>query len=145
MSETLFFEFVGNKASLMPKRAERSSKRDFGRVLCVCGSEGMAGAAYFAASAAYRVGAGLVEILTPIENRAVLQTLIPEAVVTAYTADIESAKIETAVERADSIVIGCGLGVSAESRRVLAAVLRAAESKKKFIDSDGLNILAKNP
>jgi NAD(P)H-hydrate epimerase len=144
MKDLFSFSYTQNKSTLMPKRPERSSKRDFGRVLCVCGTEGMAGAAYFAAKAAYRVGAGLVEILTPEENRAVLQTLIPEAIVTVYTDDTDKAVVETAAERADAIVIGCGLGVSSRSRSILATVLRSGESKKKVIDADGLNILSKN-
>ncbi|MBO5882932.1 MAG: NAD(P)H-hydrate dehydratase [Clostridia bacterium] len=144
MNELLSFEYTRNKSALMPKRAARSSKRDFGRVLCVCGSRGMAGAAYFASKAAYRVGAGLVEILTPEENRVTLQGLIPEAIVTVYSSEIDRASVETAVERADSIVIGCGLGISGQSRALLAMILRMGESKKKIIDADALNILSKN-
>ena len=41
----------------------------------------MAGAAYLSAKAAYTCGAGLVQIYTQEENRAVLQQLLPEAVV----------------------------------------------------------------
>lgn len=40
----------------------------------------MAGAAYLSALAAYRTGAGLVDIVTPKCNRLVLQQLLPEAV-----------------------------------------------------------------
>ena len=37
----------------------------------------MAGAAYLSAMAAYKAGAGYVRIVTPEENRVILQTLIP--------------------------------------------------------------------
>jgi len=39
--------------SYMPPRKTRSNKGDYGRVLCVCGSRGMAGAAYLAAKDFY--------------------------------------------------------------------------------------------
>ena len=53
---------------------DRTNKGDMGRVLCVCGSYGvggaaMCGAAYFSAMAAYRCGAGIVEVFTAKENR----------------------------------------------------------------------------
>ena len=145
MNEILSFEFTKNKSSLMPGRPQRSSKRDFGRVLCVCGSAGMAGAAYFAAKAAYRTGAGLVEILTPEGNRVTLQTLLPEAIVTAYSNELDVGSVLSSVERADTIVIGCGLGVSGLSRQLLGLVLRSGEKIRKVIDADALNLLARNP
>ncbi len=40
----------------------------------------MAGAAVLAAKAAYRSGCGLVRIYTPEENRIILQTAVPEAI-----------------------------------------------------------------
>ena len=61
----------GEALSLMPSRPIRSNKGDFGRVLCICGSRGMAGAAYLCAKAAYRSGAGLVEIFTHESGRSV--------------------------------------------------------------------------
>ena len=68
----------------MPKRWENSHKGTYGKVLVIAGSVGMSGAAYLAARAAYGVGVGLVQIYTHEENRVVLQTLLPEAIVTTY-------------------------------------------------------------
>ena len=44
----------------LPKRKADSHKGDYGRVLIVAGSPGMAGAAVLAGLGAYRSGAGLV-------------------------------------------------------------------------------------
>ena len=49
----------------LPPRGAAASKRDFGRVVVVGGSPGMAGAPALAAAAALRSGAGLVELLVP--------------------------------------------------------------------------------
>ncbi len=129
----------------LPTRPQESHKGTFGRVLCVCGSVGMCGAAYLAAKAAYRVGAGLVRVLTVEENRPILQTLLPEAIVTVYNAnEPDLAVVEEAAAWADVLVIGCGLGVSCASRAVLSHLLRYSE-KPKVLDADALNLLAKNP
>ncbi len=132
-------------ARLMPLRPERSNKSTFGRVVAVCGSHGMSGAAYLAALAACRVGCGLVEIVTPEDNRVILQTLIPEAVLTCYDADSpEKSVIAAAVSRADAVVVGCGLGTSPASREVLETVL-AVLRVPAVLDADALNLLAALP
>ena len=129
----------------LPPRPENAHKGTFGRVVCLCGSHGMAGAAYFAAHAAYRTGAGLVEIVTPESNRTVLQTLLPEAIVTTYADENPDLRtILRAVARADALVIGCGLGTSSTSARILEAVLTYAKSPT-VLDADALNLLAKCP
>jgi ferredoxin len=69
--------------------------------------------AYLAAKAAYRTGAGLVEILTHRANLVTLQTLIPEAIVSVYDENYDRNNILASVKRADTILIGCGLGQTA--------------------------------
>ena len=130
----------------MPPRKVRSNKGDFGRVLCICGSYGMAGAAYLSAKAAYRAGAGLVEIFTHEANRVVLQTSVPEAIVTTYCDEYDRALLCSALERADAVVIGCGLGVSVQSRAILSDLLHEIDTEKTplVIDADAINLLSRN-
>ena len=45
---TVSFSYDEKALSLLPARSEQSHKGTFGRVLCVCGSVGMSGAAYLA-------------------------------------------------------------------------------------------------
>ena len=145
MKEYTEFSYTHADLSLMPPRPTDSNKGTFGRVLCVCGSRGMAGAAYLAAKAALRTGAGLAEILTPEENRTVLQTLLPEAIVTVYDSEAPSPHtVEEAVRRADTVVCGCGLGVTRQSLTVLSHVLRATKAPT-VLDADALNLLSRNP
>ena len=75
-----FFSYSPSALEKMPVRPENSNKGTFGRVLVIGGSPCMSGAAYFSAKAAYRTGAGLVHILTHEDNRIILQTQLPEAV-----------------------------------------------------------------
>lgn len=138
------YSFERSALSDLPARPKRSNKGTFGRVLCVCGSENMSGAAYLCAKAAYRMGAGLVEILTPECNRIILATLLPEAIITTYSPDpIDRSVISEAQKRADAIVIGCGLGTSLSSKKLLCSVLANAKVPC-VIDADALNIIAKD-
>lgn len=145
----IFLEFSLEKlsAEMLPPRPSRSSKGDFGRVLCVCGSEGMSGAAYLCAKAAYRTGAGLVEIFTPEENRIILQTSLPEAVVTTYNEENLEEKLLASMQKATCIAAGCGLSVTPSSRRLLSALLRNTDTEKTplALDADALNLISRNP
>lgn len=80
------------KHGYLPKRPEYSNKGTFGKVAVLAGSKNMAGAAYFCAYAAYRSGAGLVKIVTPECNREILQTKLPEAMLTTYGGNDDTAK-----------------------------------------------------
>lgn len=129
----------------LPKRLAYSNKGTYGKAVFVVGSSGMAGAAYLAAMAAYRMGCGLVRLVTPEANRVILQQLLPEAILTTYDEEhISKKEIEEALDWGDCIAIGCGLGQSACSKNLLELVLQYKE-KPLLIDGDGLNLLAKEP
>ena len=129
----------------LPPRKDESNKGDYGRLLCVCGSQGMCGAAYLSAKAAYRTGAGLVRILTAKENIIPLQTSLPEAIVTTYDQDAPDMDIvEEAVAWADAIVIGCGLGRSHSAQKILSTVIKLSDARM-VVDADGLNIISAHP
>ena len=131
--------------SLLPERPERSNKATFGRVLCVAGSYCMSGAAYLSAKAAYRTGAGLVKVLTPEENRIIIQTSLPEALLEAYDRNNLDENIAAeAVKWADVVAVGPGMGTDEAAKKLLAAVLKNS-AKPVVIDADGLNIIAADP
>ena len=141
------FSFETFPRELLPHRPDRTSKGDFGRVLCICGSTGMSGAAYLCAKATYRTGAGLVEIFTPEENRIILQSTLPEAIVTAYNEKNFEELLLNSIQKATVIVAGCGLSVTPLSRRILSVLLHNIDSEKKplILDADALNLISKNP
>jgi NAD(P)H-hydrate epimerase len=136
----------------LPQLDERVNKGDMGRVLAVCGSYdkdglSMCGAAYFSAAAAYRTGAGIVEIFTARENYTSLAALVPEAVFSLYGDDESeseiTARLAYSARKADAVIIGCGLGKSVISKALLRSALESIDCPL-LIDADGLNILSEN-
>lgn len=129
------------KRPTLPARPEFSHKGTFGTVAVIAGSKNMAGAAFLAAKAAYTCGAGLVKIFTPGENRVILQTLLPEAVLFTYDHETPLSKIVKEVSACTSAVIGPGLGQSERSGKIVCALLSEC-TLPAVLDADGLNLAA---
>lgn len=141
---------------LLPKRNEDSHKGNYGRVLIFAGSETMLGAAYYAGKAAYRMGAGLVEIVTCRQNIIGIAGMLPAAIYTPFEElffwDEEEEKadkeaLEQKIYAASSVVLGPGLGISGHSECIVGAVLAICSriGKPLILDADGLNILSMHP
>ena len=138
--------------AVFPKLPDRANKGSMGRVLCICGSyngqgSAMCGAAYFAAMAAYRCGAGIVEVFTPRKNYESLASLVPEAVFSLYEYDEDEndvcARLIESIKKSDSVVLGCGLGKSEMARALVSATLQNVKCPL-LIDADGLNIISED-
>ncbi len=144
--EHSFFSYRPSDLARIPVRPIDSHKGTFGRVLVIGGAPCMSGAAYFSAKAAYRTGAGLVHILTHIDNRIILQSQLPEAILSTYgnRPDEEHNTLLDAIKKADVIVIGVGLGQSASARSLVALTLANADVPL-VIDADALNLIAREP
>ncbi|MBT3426764.1 MAG: NAD(P)H-hydrate dehydratase [Gammaproteobacteria bacterium] len=124
----------------LPKRSRRGYKNQYGHVLLVGGNDGMAGAIILAAEAALRAGAGLVTVATRPENLIPLLTRCPEVMAHAVAGGEELA---TLLEKADSVVVGPGLGRNQWALELFAAVL--SSGKPMVVDADALNMLAVAP
>lgn len=127
---------------MLPARPEDSNKGNFGRLLIIAGSKGMAGAAYLNAMSAYMAGAGLVQIYTPEENRAILQSLLPEAIITTYDL-YDQGQLIRLLKWADTVCIGSGIGTTDKSRKILRTTLEYVQVPC-LIDADGLNLIAEH-
>ena len=128
----------------LPKRRGDSHKGTYGKVLVIAGSEKISGAAYLAAAGAYRIGAGLVKVYTPKENKIAMQVLLPEALLETYDDNRPPVKqLKECMEWADVIVIGPGIGTERTAEKILKYVV-SKSSVPVVIDADGINILAKN-
>lgn len=135
---------------LFPKREATAHKNDFGHVLCICGSRTMPGAPVLAASAALRSGAGLVTLAFPESIYPVVSAKLTEALLMPLAENEEGTfsvlalkKLLSQLDKYDSIVIGCGMGVNEDTRAVLNAVIENAKVPI-VIDADALNILSKD-
>ncbi|MCI9168347.1 MAG: NAD(P)H-hydrate dehydratase [Dorea sp.] len=129
--------------ALLPVREPDSNKGTYGKVLVIAGSAGMCGAAYFNAKSAYLAGAGLVRIYTAEENRSILQTLLPEAVITAYKGYDEEELIGL-LSWAGVVCIGSGMGTGETAEKIVEAVLKH-NLRPCVADADGLNFMAAHP
>lgn len=139
------YSYTREDLKMIPGRNPYSNKGTFGKVLVIAGSTNMSGAAYFSAKAAYRMGTGLVRIYTPSENREILQTMLPEAILSTYDCGhIEPQVLKDVISWASVIVIGPGIGKGTDTELILNVVLSNAEIPL-VIDADGLNLIAEHP
>ncbi len=121
-------------------RKNDSNKGDFGKVLVIAGSDGMSGAAYFSSKAALRMGAGLVKIFTTEGNKNILQTNIPEAIITTYNSYDENL-LQRELDWSTECIIGPGIGTDDTAERITKYVIKNY-SKPIIIDADALNIIS---
>ena len=137
--------------TLLPERPATAHKGDFGRVLMVAGSSNYVGAAYLAASAATRVGAGLVTLAVPagilaaVAGRAAEPTYLPlpESEPGELDAGGAAALIARSLPGYHALLVGCGLGQTPATKALVRRLLcSGAPLPPTVVDADGLNILA---
>ena len=126
----------------LPLRHMDSNKGDYGKVLVIAGSKNMSGAAYFAARSAYLMGAGLVRILTTETNREILQTQLPQAMISVWE-EMDETSMEDLLNWATAVVIGPGIGTTGFIRKQIEDMLPKIQCPL-VLDADGLNLLAQN-
>ena len=124
----------------MAPRCKNSHKGLYGHVLIIGGGPGMPGAAYLAALAALRVGAGAVTVATLPEHAGKVLPLLPEAMI--YPIKNVDALLPL-LAKATVCVIGPGLGESEWSNSLFKAVIAA--QLPLVIDASALHMLAQNP
>jgi NAD(P)H-hydrate epimerase len=124
---------------LLPKRQSDANKGTYGKLLVAAGSDGMAGAALLSAAAAYRTGCGLVYVLTPEENRVIIQSQLPEAVYLRRAGDVS----ERLKDGYSAAVVGPGLSKCPESGALLKTVLETLQIPL-VLDADALNLIAQD-
>jgi NAD(P)H-hydrate epimerase len=124
--------------ALLPVRDADTHKNAVGRVVVVAGASGMAGAAVMAARAAFRAGAGLVQVASSPANREIVQVAVPEAIF--VDADDPQA-LEAALADASALAVGPGLGTASWGRKLLERTLESP-SAPLVADADALNLLA---
>ena len=127
----------------VPLPGPLSHKYDRGHLLVAGG--GMTGATRLATRAARRIGAGLVTVVCPPENRLVFAMDAPGAIVLAEAACDDDREFGRALadRRRNAVLIGPGHGVGAALCRKVLAVLAAGRAC--VLDADALTAFAGDP
>lgn len=136
---------VEERSLAVPQLADDAHKGDAGRVLSLCGSRTMPGAAVLVARAAQRAGAGLVTAacLDP-ELMTIIPVAAPEAVLLEIARPTDLPFLLATVP-CDALVAGPGLG-NVERTRMIANMLLASDSSAPLVlDADALNVFAGDP
>lgn len=120
---------------LLPRKPT-AHKGNMGKLLLVGGNKGTAGAIRLAGEGALRSGAGLVRVLTHASNLTPLLASRPELMCD----ELDKTSLSKALDWADIIAIGPGLGLDDWGRQALEQV-RLSE-KSMVWDADALNFLA---
>lgn len=117
-------------ASILPARSPLAHKGTFGTALIAAGSVNYTGAAYLAASAAYRAGAGLVTLAVPAPLHAALAGQLPETtwqllphelgVIARDAVDV----LAEVLSSCDALLVGPGLGTEKTTEEFISRLLR---------------------
>lgn len=126
---------------LLPDRYSYSNKGTYGKALIIAGSGQIAGAALMAASACLHMGCGMVRVVTHENNRTALVQYLPEALITTYEDAVDEEALSSAIEWADAVLVGPGLGTDEVSEHLLTFTLEHCE-KAMILDADALNLIA---
>lgn len=129
--------------SLIPHREKFNHKGDAGRLLLIAGSKGKMGAAILATQAAFRAGAGLVYVHSPVGGLTILQTSIPEAMVLVDQNNDFISQINLP-ENINAMAIGSGIGTHKQTANALLHLIKTS-SFSLILDADALNILSQHP
>lgn len=130
-------------AQLLKQTKSFAHKGNNGRALIMAGSKGKMGAAILAARACLRSGVGLLNVQVPKHALTILQTAVPEAMVTPDECEDHISQIKREL-KLEAIGIGPGIG-QVEATQNLLKLLIQESSVPMVFDADALNILAENP
>ncbi len=155
MADDISFELLDAALvrSLLPARPLDSNKGTFGKVMVLAGSPPYPGSAFLAATAAGRVGAGLVTLAVPPDMAPIYAVKLSETTFRLLPAsdsppDQRARALVDGLEGYDALLIGPGLGQAEATREFLLAVfshirlLPEHHQPRLVVDADGLNNLS---
>lgn len=134
--------------NMLPERRKTAHKNDFGHLLIIAGSFGMAGACALCANAAMRTGTGLVSVFCPESIVPIIQTLAPCAMCipakeeNGAVSDDALAQLVRALNGKTALAVGPGLTLRAGKHLLKHAL---SSPLPAVIDADALNIISMSP
>ena len=129
-------------ARLVKPQHKFDHKGNRGHALIIAGSYGKMGAAVLASRAALRTCVGLLTSHVPTKGYEIIQTAVPEAMVSIDQAD-ECFSTLPDMESYTAIGIGPGLGKDKKTVEALRVVLEKTNAPM-VLDADALNIISEN-
>ncbi len=140
------YAYLTIDAPTLRKRPQTAHKGCFGTALLFCGSYGMCGAEILAAKAALRSGVGIVKAIVCDKNYPAFCASVPEAVTvpvptaTSGAPQMYDRTILSALSSSNALLIGCGLGRSADAVKMVKRTLEMTNIPT-VIDADGINAI----
>jgi len=109
----------------------------------------MAGACEIAAKACYRMGAGMVKVVTSTKNRLIIQTNLPEALLSCYDTDRDFSDFADILEEdlkwCNCVCMGPGLGKDRYAKQLISFLFERTPPQIPFIiDADAINIISES-
>jgi NAD(P)H-hydrate epimerase len=142
---TEFFSLARSEAQVvdwqmlqpLPARPMNGNKGTFGKLLCIGGNQGMAGAIRLTAESALRSAVGLVKVYCHESSGLAISAGRPEIMLTHKELDV-------ALNWCSCVVVGPGLGQDDWAQQQFYHLLTYLKRHPKplVIDADGLNILS---
>lgn len=123
---------------ILPRRRRNSHKGNYGRALLLGGTAQYPGAIALAAEGALRSGAGLVQVSASTAAMAAVVARTPEAIAGPVLAP------DLALDGANALLAGPGLGRDPEARRLVARLLRETPGPL-VLDADAIAVLEGKP
>ncbi|HZJ78691.1 MAG TPA: NAD(P)H-hydrate dehydratase [Clostridia bacterium] len=145
--------FTLDETEIKQKFIERdplSHKGSYGHLLNICGSVNYQGAAVLAAKGAVNSGAGLVTAAFPDKAYPAIAAKLTEPILMPLKTNNEGMinvlalpELRKAMKKVTALLIGCGLGLSQDTREIVKNVLQYADCPI-ILDADGINAVSKN-
>ncbi|MCH8902939.1 MAG: NAD(P)H-hydrate dehydratase [Bacteroidetes bacterium] len=131
--------------NLIHPRKKFNHKGNFGHGLIIAGSFGKMGAAILAARACLRAGSGLLSMHVPKIGYEIMQTSVPEAMVSIDRGQKIISDLKRVYEPKlhNAVALGPGLGTDKKTREAVLGFIKRS-TRPIIIDADGLNILSKH-
>ncbi len=132
-------------------RPMNSHKGMYGHPMVIAASLGKSGAALLASRGALRMGAGLVTAAVPACVQPIVAAgqaeLMTESIADRdghFDGERAGAALSTLLAGKDALIVGPGMGLHADTQRLMEWIITEASDSKLpiLIDADGLNVLA---
>jgi len=144
MTETdWYYQEQDDMAKMLKHRAVFAHKGQFGHALLVAGSYGKIGASILASKGCMNAGVGLFTAHIPHVGYQILQTAVPEAMVSIDRSDYLVSEFPD-LTAFNAIGIGPGIGQKPNTQKALEDLLKNIGDQSLILDADAINILAEN-